>query len=684
MSMEAPPRLRRHLRFMRHETGGTVAWVVKDPVALKYFRFGQIEAWLMQQMDGTRSLQQICDELYSEIGMKATPAKLDVLVRRLRELGLVERTLQEKSAMLMDRLRAHRSTWRNNQNTILRMRWSCGDPDPWLERMVPALSFFWRPTFVVLSAIVFAIYGVLVALKWQPFADSIALLYSPSRVTLEVILIAYGSFTVTAIIHELGHALTCKRFGGEVHEIGAMILYFTPAFYCNVSDAWTFEKRSHRLWVTFAGGWIQLWCASIATIVWVLTEPGTFTNTVALFTAALGGAFSLFFNYNPLLPLDGYYALIDWLELPNLRARSFAYLGSFFRKHVLRLNAAVPAVTDRERRIFLIYGVLAGLYTTLALVVAALFVKHLLIPRFGAWGWALFLTLLFALTGKPRRATGRLVRAVFAEKMGGRRKHRFAAAGALAVLLLSLGAWVTPWTMQAKGSAIVEPAQRGWLRAHQSARLVEVRVDEGAEVSAGDTIAVLRDPELELEHINARQRQQQLLVRATRARSSNAADERAASIELAVSSTELQAIERRRSALVLLAPFDGTVVTPRLQERLGEEIAAGDSVAEIWAHGPLRARVFIPQRSAGEMTQGAQIRIRFPARPSYTWRTAIDRVESAADGSDLIATAQLPASAQAPLLPGMRGIARVDLAQGNVLRALHLKARRILRLDFLL
>jgi putative peptide zinc metalloprotease protein len=439
------------------------------------------------------------------------------------------------------------------------------------------------------------------------------------------------------------------------------------------------------LWVTFAGGWIQLWCAAIATIVWTLTEPGTFTNTVALFTAALGGAFSLFFNYNPLLPLDGYYALIDWLELPNLRARSFAYLGAFFRKHVLRLNAVVPAVTDRERRIFLIYGVLAGVYTTLVLLVAALFVKHLLLPRFGAWGWVLFLSLLYALTGKPRRAAWRLTRAVFAEKLGGGRKRRLAMAGVLGILLLSIGAWVTPWTLRAKGSAIVEPAQRGWLRAQQSARLVEVRVDEGARVQAGDTIAVLRDPELELEHINARQRQQQLLVRATRARASSAAaDERATSIELAVSNTELQAIERRRSALVLRAPFDGTLVTPRLPERLGEEIAAGDSVAEIWAHGPLVARVFIPQRSAGEMTPGAELRIRFPARPSFTWRTSIDRVESAADGSDLIASAHLPASARAPLLPGMRGIARVDLAQGNVLRALHRKARRILRLDFLL
>src|SRR6185369_5850706 len=201
-----------------------------------------------------------------------------------------------------------------------------------------------------------------------------------------LVLLSYACFTGTAIVHEFGHGLTCKRFGGEVHEIGAMLLYFTPAFYCNVSDAWSLEKRSHRMWVTFAGGWIQLWCAFIATLIWRLTESGTFTNTAALFTAALGGAFSLLFNYNPLIPLDGYYALIDWLQIPNLRTRAFAYVGARIRKDLLRLDVKVPAVTDRERRIFFIYGVLAAIYITFMLSVITLFFGRLLIPRYGWWG----------------------------------------------------------------------------------------------------------------------------------------------------------------------------------------------------------------------------------------------------------------------------------------------------------
>ena len=70
------------------------------------------------------------------------------------------------------------------------------------------------------------------------------------------------------MIHELGHGYTCKYFGGQVHEIGAMLLYFEPAFFCNVNDAWTFPELRARLWVTAAGSWIQLVVASLAAIVW--------------------------------------------------------------------------------------------------------------------------------------------------------------------------------------------------------------------------------------------------------------------------------------------------------------------------------------------------------------------------------------------------------------------------------
>jgi putative peptide zinc metalloprotease protein len=376
MSIEAQPKLRHDLRFTRHVRDNAVTWVVKDPTAAKYFRVAQVEGWLMQQMDGTRTLQFICDALHSEVGMRATPGALEVLVHRLEELGLLEWSAQDCNTKI-ERVRQRRIV-RNSRNSILRFRWSFGDPDALLERLVKALPFFWTRGFAIASGLVFLLYGVFLTLYWQPFAAGIAALHAPGSMTVGLWLLAICCFAVTAIIHELGHGLTCKRFGGEVHEIGAMLLYFMPAFYCNVSDAWTFEKRAPRFWVTFAGGWIQLWYATLATVIWLLSEPGSFVNTAALLTAALGGAHALLFNYNPLLPTDGYYALIDWLEIPNLRRRAFAYVRAVFCRRVLRLHVQIPSVTDRERRIFLTYGILSGLYSTVMLGVFLVIVTYVL------------------------------------------------------------------------------------------------------------------------------------------------------------------------------------------------------------------------------------------------------------------------------------------------------------------
>jgi putative peptide zinc metalloprotease protein len=315
------PRLRPGLRFVRQESESTgVSFVVKDPVRQKYFRFGQVEAWLMQQMDGSLSLEQICDALHEHVGLRATPKALEGLVHRLRELSLVERSVEERCALMLERVRTERRLRRESDSTILRMRYSFGDHDALIGRAVAATPFFWTPGFVIASAIAFAAYAVVVIWYWAPFSTAMSALIDPTRLTLPLLLLTYVIITLVSIIHELGHGLTCKRFGGEVRELGAMLLYFMPAFYCNVSDAWTFEKRSHRLWVTFAGGWIELWIAVVAAGVWLVTEPGTFVNTLAAITSAAAGALSILMNYNPLLPFDGYYALVDWFEMPNLRA----------------------------------------------------------------------------------------------------------------------------------------------------------------------------------------------------------------------------------------------------------------------------------------------------------------------------------------------------------------------------
>jgi putative peptide zinc metalloprotease protein len=503
--------------------------------------------------------------------------------------------------------------------------------------------------------------------------------------TIGVFLICYGSFAVTAIIHELGHGMTCKRHGGEVHEMGAMLLYFMPAFYCNVSDAWTFEKRTHRLWVTLAGGWIQLWVAAVAALLWILTEPGTLVNAIGLYTAVLSGGFSVLLNYNPLIPLDGYYALVDLLEMPNLRARSFEYVGAAAKRHILRLDSDVPAVTDRERRIFVAYGLLAGAYTTVILTFLSLLAGRFLGAQFGGWGWVLFAVLLMFATRRLRAGAGRVLRSIGAQKLPRGRRARAGFAVALALLLLVVSAVITPWTIHADGSATVEPARREWLRPPRDARLVELSGGEGGQVRAGAVVAILRDADLEIERAQLQSVVHELTALADAARASgDAAAARTAEVAASADRARLALLDEQRAALALRASADGIIVTPRLEEHIGELVPAGDSLVQLWNGGGLRVRVRIEQPVLAGIDVGAMLRIRFPGDAARTWRAYVDRIEPAATDEGVVAFASLPPDAELRLRPGMQGRARIAVSTTTIAGAIAHALRRTVRGDLFL
>jgi hypothetical protein len=65
------------------------------------------------------------------------------------------------------------------------------------------------------------------------------------------------------------------------------------------------------------------------------------------------------FNSNPLIKLDGYYLLSDFLEIPNLRRKSFRSVGALVRQLVGRPFQS-EGETKRERRIYLTYGIIAA------------------------------------------------------------------------------------------------------------------------------------------------------------------------------------------------------------------------------------------------------------------------------------------------------------------------------------
>src|SRR5438094_10421162 len=242
--------------------------------------------------------------------------------------------------------------------------------------MIGRLGFFFTPYFIVISATTIACALVLTA------ASHAAILRDMSGLwRVENLLLAWIAVFVVTAGHEFAHGLTCKRFGGEVHEMGFLLIYFQPAFYCNVSDAWLIAEKSKRLWVTISGPYLEIFLWALAVIIWRITEPGTWPSAVALVVVATS-AFKLFINLNPLIKLDGYYLLSDALGIHNLRARAFGYLKGRLRALVASSGGTSEEPTPRERRVYLAYGLLAGGYSAWLLSWAALVACRWLSERY--------------------------------------------------------------------------------------------------------------------------------------------------------------------------------------------------------------------------------------------------------------------------------------------------------------
>ena len=361
--MSQAPKLRDDLTLVEQTYRGEQSYIVKDPKSRKYFRFRPVEVNVIRRFDGSRTAAEVAAAL-AEDGLRVSAAAVEGFATKLKGMGLLERTVGERSVLMMERLRAQRRQRLGGsgaQSDIFRIRWSMGDPDQFMNRTMPYLRWMFTRGFLVASVLLFAMYFLVIAAKWTDFAGAFSDLYH-FRYSAWELFVFWCTGTVIIVIHELGHGYTCKYFGGEVHEIGAMLLYFEPAFFCNVNDSWTFPELKARLWVTAAGSWIQLVAAGLAAIVWWAATPDSLISHIALSAMIIGGVTTVVVNANPLIPLDGYFALSDYLEVPNLRQRAFGHLAWLVKARVLGLDVPAPPADEREQRIFLIYSLLAAWY----------------------------------------------------------------------------------------------------------------------------------------------------------------------------------------------------------------------------------------------------------------------------------------------------------------------------------
>jgi len=355
-----PPRLRPDLEIKTQPATDGPVYVLKDPVSGEFYRLREAEYFVARQFDGATSLEAIREKAEAEFGATLPMETLAAFVKVLFKSHLLE----TGEATGTDR--AQRAGWVRGR--ALYLRFKLWDPDRMLERLVPRLQFLFTPWFPAISGgLILLAAGTTITNRFD-IGRAIASLAGLASIPFIVAVL----FALVSV-HEFAHGLACKRYGGSVHEMGFMLLYFQPALYCNVSDAWLFPERRQRLWVGFAGPYIELTLWAAATLLWRLTDPETWIHLVALIVAGSAGIKTLL-NFNPLLKFDGYYLLSDLLDVPNLRSKSFRYIGDAVKRLFGRATERAHEIAPRLRRIYLTYGIAAVAFSWSALVFAIVIV----------------------------------------------------------------------------------------------------------------------------------------------------------------------------------------------------------------------------------------------------------------------------------------------------------------------
>jgi putative peptide zinc metalloprotease protein len=682
------PRLRPDLILVEQTYRGEQSFIVKDPTTRKYFRFRPVEIAVMQSLDGIRTPAEAAAELLQQ-GIKVTGAAVSRFAEKLKAMGLCERTLRESSVLLMERLRAQRRKRLRPglfQGDIFRLRWSVGDPDRLMDRTMPYLRFLFTRGFLIASAVLFAAYLVILGLKWSEFASAMATIYLLKASLADYVLLWIVTMVIVAV-HELAHGYTCKHFGGKVHEIGAMLFYFELAFFCNVNDAWTFPERKARLWVTAAGSWAEMVLAGIAAIIWWAAAPGTAAYDVAFAFVMMGGLAAVLVNLNPLIPLDGYYALSDWLEVPNLRQRAFGHLSWILRTRLLGQDLPMPPADEREQRIFLLYGVLAVAYTGMILLVSAAIAYGWVSRVLGSVGIAAMLLVAWLVTRQMRRnlrrALGDAWRELRARWMHGSRGQRLRTAGGAALLVILLAGFI-PWPISADGSFVVAPGAIWTAIAPDSGLVYQVSVAEGSRVHPGDPLVLVRDLERERELAALGRAVDSLAIREAEARARGAQGEAARlSAEARAERARLAGLREQVRLLAVRSPGEGIVASQRPDTLVGRMVSLGDTLLTIVGVRGTEARLALTGVGASLARRGQRARLVAHADPRLRVEAPVSSMaEAASPDGTLESRVRLPPDIR--LRPGMTGQARVLVRRATVWEALWWGLRSRIRPDLLL
>ena len=696
---------------------GQAWWVVKDPIALHYFRFRPEEYALLEMLDGQASLDDLKERFEARFRpRRITVEELSRFVATLHRSGLVIGDRAGQGPQLFERRRQRIwREWKAWLANIMSLRFRGIDPDRLLERLDPWFGWLFEPPAIVAALVFVASAVVLVLTNFDVFRSKLPEFQQFFAAGNWLYLaIALG---LTKVLHEFGHGLSCKHYGGECHEMGMMLLVFTPCLYCDVSDSWMLPSKWKRAAIGAAGMYVEVILASIATYLWWNSHPGIL-NQLCLDVMFVSSVSTILFNANPLMRYDGYYILSDVLEIPNLRQKADAVLGRLAARWCLGIEQPEdPFLPRRRLGLFALYAAASKFYGWFVTASIFLFVWNVFKPyRLEVLGQALAVGALWGLVVRPVLGMIKFLR------VPGRSDEVKAvnlATTAVVTAVVAAAVALIPLPQRVWCAAELRPRGEETVYVTVPGRLERLAVEPGTRVAEGAEIARLASVDLDLE-IAGLEGQEASLAARREALERERFSDAAAGLEIGTVEESLASVREQlgtkrgdRAKLVLTAPRAGVVLpAPRVApppddtgrlpawsghalgaKNLGAWYAAGTVLCLVGDADRFEAALVVDQSEVEFVGRGQRVDLKLDAFP---WRTFTGTVAEIAEthieaGSERLsvkaggsvptrtdeAGRELPISTsyeamlsvddpEGLLTPGMRGTARIEVGSRTV------------------
>jgi putative peptide zinc metalloprotease protein len=637
--------LRQDLSIQPQKYEGRTYYVVKDPISMRYYRFKEQEHYLLQFMDGSHTL----DEAQKEYEKRFRPERLKLedlehFGQQLLTAGLAQNESPRAGKQLYDRRKKRqRREWLQTLTNILYIKIPIFDPERLLGWMLQYVWWIFTPLFLIVSMGVMLSSLLLVATHFDAFRSKLPSYHEFFQ--LQTVLYLWVALGLVKVIHEFGHGLSCKAFRGEVHEMGALFLVFSPCLYCNVSDAWTLPSKWKRIIISGAGIYVELIIAAIATWVWWNSASHPFVNNLSLSLMVVCSVSTVLFNANPLMRFDGYYVLADWLEIPNLRDRTNRFLKNLVLEYCLGVEVQPETYMATWRKVLFVgYAIISYIYRWVITYVILIFMATFLKPyKLEVISQMLAAAALASMVGWPLFRLGKNLhrRGRLPDMKTGR---VVCSATVLAVVLLGFFFLPLPVSrVRETGLVQLQDEASTPVLVRESGQLDRLFVRDGQEVEDGAELAVLtnRDLESQLEgkETDFRIRQAECdTLQQQFARAGDATERTRISVnqakkegERAGLAREVEELRRRVKNLTLRAPRAGRVLNPPRIDEIGKSFEIDQPTPFCIIGDPSQLRVVIPLRSAdynllkedrqvlSVKGKDLSVTIRVQGRDSHTW-----------------------------------------------------------------